>query len=120
MSRFGAWSRILAGLGAALLTAAAHHSASICGTTRETPLETLFLHRQAQRARAARIRPLDTTAPSGNRDIGNIAIIEDSDGVAERQNQFKPHNNSLTFTPTAANAASYRYSRSEEHTSELQ
>ena len=110
MSRFGAWSRVLAGLGAALFTAAAHYSASICGTTPETPLQTLFLHRQAQRARAARIHPLDAAAPSGNRDIGNIAVIEDSGGVVERQNQFNLDDNSLTFTPSAANAASYRYS----------
>src|ERR1017187_380506 len=86
----------------------AHHETGGCGTSRETPAQTLFLHRQAPRARAARIRPQPAAAPSGNRDIGNIAIIEDTDGVVEFQNQFNLDNNSLTFTPSAA--AHYTYS----------
>jgi uncharacterized protein (TIGR03437 family) len=86
----------------------AHHETGGCGTSRETPAQTLFLHRQAQRARAARIRPQAAAAPSGNRDIGNIAIIEDTDGVVEFQNQFNLDNNSLTFTPSAV--ARYTYS----------
>jgi uncharacterized protein (TIGR03437 family) len=110
MSRFKAFPWILAAFLAALLTAAAHPTTTICGTSQETPLQTLFLHRQAQRARASRIRPLDVSPLSGNRDIGNIAIIEDAGGVVERQNQFNLDNNSLTFTPTAANATQYQYS----------
>jgi len=99
---------ILAALAAPL--GARHTTATSCGTTRETPAETVFLHRQVQRARAARmLAPAAGAAPSANRDIGNIAIIEDTDGVVERQNQFNLDNNTLTFLPTAPNAAHYSY-----------
>ncbi len=87
----------------------AHHETGACGTSRETPAQTLFLHRQMQRARAARIRPRAAAAPSGNRDIGTIAIIEDTDGVVEFQNQFNLDNNSLTFTPSGPAATHYTY-----------
>src|ERR1700732_5101350 len=94
----------------------ARHDAAGCGTTRENSNEELFLHRQALRARA--VRPLGPAAAavSGNRDIGNIAIVEDAGGVVERLNQFNLDSNTLTFTPitpasapTAAGAARYRY-----------
>lgn len=91
----------------------ARHDAAGCGTTRENSNEELFLHRQALRARAA--RPLAAApADSGNRDIGNIAIIEDAGGVVERLNQFNLDGNTLTFTPSAfapsiPGAGRYRY-----------
>ena len=84
------------------------HVLSQCGTTRETPQETLFFHRQSFRARAAQPRLL--AAASGNRDIGNIAIVEDADGVVARQNQFNLDLKTLQFAPTAPAAAHYRYS----------
>ena len=106
MRRFGPLSVIFACLVAPVW---ARHDVSACGTTRETPNETLFLHRQALRARAARLhRPLaalEAAPPSANRDIGNIAVIEDADGVVERMNQFELDHKTLTFTPTAAGAA---------------
>jgi len=88
----------------------ARHDAGGCGTTRENVNEELFLHRQFARARAARPRPL-AAAPAalGDRDIGNIAIIEDTDGIVERLNQFNLDGNTLTFTPTASAASHYRY-----------
>ena len=111
MRRFGPLSVIFVCLVAPL---SARHDVSVCGTTRETPKESLFLHRQAVRARAARLlRPMAASAatpPSANRDIGNIAVIEDTGGVVERVNQFNLDNNTLTFTPSAPNAAQYRYS----------
>jgi uncharacterized protein (TIGR03437 family) len=92
--------------------ASARQETAVCGTTRETPAETLFLHRQSVRARGSRVRPFSASpaAVSGTLDIGNIAVIEDSDGVVARQNQFNLDSNTLTFTPSAPNAASYRYS----------
>jgi uncharacterized protein (TIGR03437 family) len=111
MRRVGPLSLIFACLVAPV---SARHDVSVCGTTRETPNESLFLHRQALRARGARLlKPLAASAatpPSANRDIGNIAVIEDAGGVVERLNQFNLDNNTLTFTPTAPNAAQYRYS----------
>jgi len=92
----------------------ARHDAGGCGTTRENANEALFLHRQAMRARAARPRPMATpivssAAASGNRDIGNVAIIEDAGGVVERLNQFNLDNNTVTLTPSGPGAAQYRY-----------
>jgi len=115
MRRVGPLSLILACLVAPL---SARHDVSACGTTRETPNETLFLHRQSLRARAARLlRPMAAPAdatPAANRDIGNIAVIEDTGGVVERLNQFNLDNNTLTFTPTAPKAAQYRYSVAQQ------
>ena len=42
--------------------------------------------------------------PAANRDTGNIAIIEDSDGIVARQNEFNLDFKTLHFTP------GYRYS----------
>ena len=111
MRRIGPLSLIFACL---VLPVWARHDVSACGTTRETPNESLFLHRQALRARAARLlkpmaAPADAT-PSANSDIGDIAVIEDAGGVVERLNQFNLDNNTLTFTPAAPNAAQYSYS----------
>jgi uncharacterized protein (TIGR03437 family) len=90
----------------------AHHAASsFCGTTAETPMERVFLHRQALR-HGAGIRPR-LAARSVNRDAGNIAIIEDRDGVIARQNQFNLDQKTLLFTPSGANAARYAYSVAE-------
>ncbi len=52
--------------------------------------------------------------PSINHDAGNIAIIEDSDGVVSRPNQFNLDQKTLLFTPSGTNAAQYRYSVSEQ------
>jgi uncharacterized protein (TIGR03437 family) len=87
----------------------ARHDSGFCGTTRDTPAERLFLHRQAQRARAGRSAVLAPSAPAADRDIGHIAIIEDSGGVVEKLNQFTLDGSTLSFTPSAAGAARYRY-----------
>ena len=89
----------------------ARHGAAGCGTTDTTPAEVLFLHRQAQRARAARLSPLAATA-STNRDIGNVAIIEAGDGAVETINQFDLDQATLTFTPAASGTPRYRYAYS--------
>jgi uncharacterized protein (TIGR03437 family) len=88
----------------------ARHDTAGCGTSDTTPAEVLFLHRQAERARAARPRPLAAATASTNRDIGNVAIIEDSDGVVEKLNQFNLDGATLTFTPSGT--ARYRYAYS--------
>src|SRR5438270_11486448 len=97
MRRFWVFPLIIASSGVPLL---ARHAVSICGNTRETSNETTFLHRQSMRVRA-RLRPLAAApAPvSANRDIGDIAIVEDSDGVVARQNEFNLDLKTLRFTP---------------------
>src|ERR1039457_1124224 len=112
MRGFGPLALILVCLSAPVW---ARHDISVCGTTRETPNETLFLHRRAVRPRASRLlKPMAAVATAANRDIGNIAIIEDTDGVVERVNQFDLNNTTLTFTPSAPNAARYRYSVAQQ------
>jgi uncharacterized protein (TIGR03437 family) len=86
----------------------ARHDALECGTTQQTAAERIFLHRQAVRARAGRVQPR-AAATTGDRDIGDIAIIEDSGGVVEKLNQFDLDRSTLTFTPTAPIAARYKY-----------
>src|ERR1035437_3648252 len=111
MHRFGPLPLIFVCL---VVPVSARHDVSVCGTTRETPNESLFLHRQSLRTRTARLlRPMAasaTTPPAANLDMGNIAVIEDAGGVVERLNQFNLDSNTLTFTPTAPKAAQYRYS----------
>src|SRR4249919_3872068 len=86
----------------------ARHEVAGCGTNGATAAEVMFLHRQAERMRAGRPKARAAAAVSGNRDIGNIAIIEDSDGVVEKLNQFNLDSQTLTFTPSAGSAR-YRY-----------
>jgi uncharacterized protein (TIGR03437 family) len=77
-----------------------------CGTTRETARQSLFLHRQIRRHLAPRMLAAPRAADS---DSGNIAIIQASDGVVDRLNQFNLDSNTVTFSPSGANAAQYRY-----------
>jgi len=82
---------------------ARHPDSASCGTTAETAHQSLFLHRQSIRSRT----PRPQLASPPDYDIGNIAVIQDRDGVVIRQNQFNLDNNTLTFSPTASQ---YRYS----------
>src|SRR5664279_2593787 len=106
MRRFGFFFLVTAVTGAPVW---ARHGAAGCGTSDTTPAEVMFLHRQALRARAARPRPLAAAASTTNRDIGNVAIIEDRDGVVEKLNQFNLDARTLTLTPVAGAAPGYRY-----------
>src|SRR4051812_15733726 len=78
-----------------------------CGTSRDSAAQALFLNRQMSRTRRA--LAAGTTAAPNDRDIGNIAVMEDSGGLLERLNQFNLDGSTVTFTPAAANAAKYRY-----------
>jgi uncharacterized protein (TIGR03437 family) len=108
MRRLGFLSLAIATMVAPVL---ARHETVGCGTTGTTPAEVLFLHRQADRTRA-RLRPLAAATASINRDIGNVAIIENRDGVVETLNQFDLDNSTLTFTPAAGGTPRYRYAYS--------
>jgi uncharacterized protein (TIGR03437 family) len=96
---------VLLALGA---LAQARHDVSVCGTTRETSSERLFLHRQAERVR--RLRPAALVSPRpAARDIGNIAIVEDNGDLIEKLNEFNLDNSTVTFTPSTADASRYRF-----------
>src|ERR1017187_3544254 len=110
MRRLGFLSLAIAMMAAPVM---ARHDTTGCGTTGTTPAEVVFLHRQAERARAARLRPLAAAATaSTNRDVGNVAIIENRDGVVDTLNQFDLDNATLTFTPAAGGTPGYRYAYS--------
>ncbi len=83
----------------------------LCGSYPERWKEELHLNRQSARLRrqaapesVARITPFSVA-----RDIGNLAVLEDSDGVVARRNDFNLDRKSITFTPATASAARYRF-----------
>jgi hypothetical protein len=82
----------------------ARHAPTLCGTDPETPNERLAFHRRTVARRGA--RPLTAAAASRNRDAGNIAILEDTDGIVARENEFNLEGKTLRFTPAASG---YRY-----------
>ena len=85
----------------------------ICGTDRERRNEELHLHRQAKLARRmAGVQtngPQSSSRPAVARDIGNVVVMEDSDGVMARRNPFNLDLQTLTFTPSAPNSAQYSF-----------
>ena len=81
-----------------------------CGTHIERTREELYLHRRSQATGAARARAkssLASAALSTNRDIGAIAVIDDTDVVA-RRNEFNLNLKTVQFTPTSSDAQRYR------------
>lgn len=71
----------------------------ICGTERGLAKEEAFLHSQSMKAR----RKLGARAATGpvGKDIGNIAVMYDSDGIVAKRNPFNLSSKSITFTPNA-------------------
>ncbi len=104
MRRLGSYSLVFSLI---VLPVFARRVISICGTTGETAKEESFLHRQARRNRGP--RPLAIAAAANDRDIGNIAVIEDSGGVVERQNDFNLDFMTLAFSPTTEKADAYEH-----------
>src|SRR4051794_7322484 len=78
---------------------------SICGTHRDRAQEELFLHRRIAAKRKS-LAPNAGATPAA-RDIGEIAILEDSDGVIARRNDFNLDLKTIRFTPL--DAARYRF-----------
>src|ERR1051326_1976100 len=109
-------SRCLAGSLSALLlvqSGVARQIKVICGTSPERRKEELHLHREAVLARHAAQAQANGTHGGAQRftsqDIGNIAIIEDSDGVVAKRNPFNLDLKTLTFTPTTSTATAYKF-----------
>ena len=80
-----------------------------CGAYPGLVQEELALHRNATplrlAKRAARLAPATSSRPAA-RDAGNIAILEDADGVVERRNAFNLPQRTIGFT---RNASAYRF-----------
>jgi hypothetical protein len=84
----------------------------ICGTSRERWKEEHHLHRQAVRARRAQLQSNGAPAATVrtlSRDIGNVAILEDTDGVVARRNPFDLDQLTLTFLPADSAASAYTF-----------
>src|SRR6187549_3885601 len=78
---------------------------SICGTHRDRQQEELHLHRYATATR----KTLALGFAGVARDIGEIAIIEDSDGVVARRNVFNLDGRTIHFAPLDLTASRYRF-----------
>jgi uncharacterized protein (TIGR03437 family) len=85
----------------------------ICATNRETWKEQLHLHRQSElrRQRDARLRVPGPAAAAraASRDIGQIVVMEDADGVVARRNEFNLDQRTITFYPSDSAATAYRF-----------
>src|SRR6266849_6634914 len=85
---------------------------SVCGTHRDRLQEELHLHRRVNSQR--KTYALTAAAPAAARaDVGEIAIIEDSDGVVARRNQFNLDRRTIQFLPLDSAAARYRFQTGE-------
>ena len=84
-----------------------------CGSYPDRWKDELHLHRQAMKARAKRAAALGARVESlpvaAQRDVGNIALIDDGDGVVSRRNEFNLDGKTVAFLPSAPSAARYRF-----------
>lgn len=105
--------RITCLLCAVLYTSAllpARQAPTVCGTHSETWREELYLHRQSLRRLSAEAKAtVRSAAPATARDFGNIAVLDDADGVVSRPNEFDLIGRTVQFEPVAAGASRYRF-----------
>jgi hypothetical protein len=73
----------------------------VSGTYRGRVLTELFRHRQEQLRRGGRAALASDLAKPLRADIGNIAIIEDTNGVVIQANRFDLEGRALTFAPSS-------------------
>ncbi len=89
----------------------------VCGTEPTTSLEERFLSARAEQARLRKARLAGTAqrwARAPRADIGNIAILEDADGVVTRRNVFNLDRRTITFRPSDASAARYGFTLADD------
>lgn len=83
-----------------------------CGTTGVTPQEELQLHRQAKRLGLQRTRKAtaerSVAGLAVRPDAGNLAVLDDADGVVARRNPFNLNKRTLRFVP-AGSTQRYRF-----------
>jgi len=85
---------------------------SICGSHPGGAEEALALHRAARSSAAGPAR-LALGSASTNIDFGEIAVIEDFDGVVARSNDFDLEGLTVAFEPVSLDASSYRFETSD-------
>lgn len=90
-----------------VLPAGARLIPQVCGTNRETAREELHRHRVSTSRRMAQPR---REQPRAVRAIGNIALMEDSDGVVALPNPFDLDKSSLAFSLLPGGGYQYKLS----------
>src|SRR5574340_1788517 len=78
---------------------------TLCGSRPDLLQEDRFLQRQT--FRGGRIRPMAAARAGKTYDLGDIADMEDADGVVARRNEFNLDRRSLAFEPLSG-ASRYR------------
>ena len=97
-------------LAAAPFPGMARQDPQACGTHSLRSREEMFLHRRSAARQPVQSSGLARAASSsGNRDSGQIAVVEDSGGVVGRRNPFNLAQKTLAFLPTSPAASSYRF-----------
>ncbi len=78
----------------------ARQAPQICGTAPYQAIEEAALHR----AHTAKLRakPKSAAVRDASRDVGNIYVLEDNEGIASRRNPFNLDRRSISFQPSAA------------------
>jgi len=84
---------------AALCSFAAKPPQDQCGSYAARAHQEVFLHRQHAATRA-RLK-LSAATTQTNQDVGQIAVIDDADGVIDRLNPFTIDNKTISFTPAS-------------------
>src|SRR6185436_11327668 len=85
----------------------ARREQSVCGTYRDLAQEELHLHR-AMMKRKLQARAI-TAVPAAVKDIGDIAIVEDSGDIVARRNDFNLDRKTVAFLPVGGASARYRF-----------
>src|SRR5947209_8294955 len=88
----------------------ARQEQSLCGTYRDQAQEEIHLHRQSMKKRAARAAAARLAA---SRDIGDIAVVEDSGDIVARRNDFNLDRKTVQFSTVGGESASYRFQTSD-------
>ncbi len=107
------WIAVFAGSLVLVPSGVARQIKVVCGSGPEQRKEEAHLHRQAELARRASRRQspgarAESSVPLSV-DIGNVAILEDADGVVARRNLFNLDQQTLTFRPAAPGATAYAF-----------
>lgn len=102
---------LCAGLLCLWAPAPARQDRVVCGTHREKWREELHLHRSAERVRVMRMKQsgLQAQPARAAKDLGNIAILSDGDGVVAQRNEFNLVYQTLSFLPSTSDASAYRF-----------
>src|ERR1700730_9871782 len=92
----------LAVFAAAATLYAAREPMADCGTQAGRLQQEIFLHQRHLLSRAKQQTNRAAAAPIINQDVGSIAVMDDSGGVAGRRNPFDLDRKTLVFNPTGA------------------